>query len=261
MTKIAKYLLSMHYVTIEALVIVALFNSFSQGNPPINVSIAVITTAVLDIILKKVLLNQKPSLPLSAIITGLIIGLVTPFQTNTLAVIIPSILAVLSKFFIRLKGTHIFNPAVFGVVTAILVFSSIASHAPSGATDHMSAQASIGGFAVNLILVPLLVYASYTARKLWLAVPNLIISGLLYVLTGLTTINSVVITLPYFFSFIIASEPKTTPSSKKQQLIFGVVIAIFPFLPFLIGGSYNHIGALLSLLIGNLVYGIYRTRS
>ena len=106
--------------------------------------------------------------------------------------------------------------------------------------------------------MPFLIYASYTARRLWLAIPNLISSGVLYLAFGLADFNALVWTLPYFFSFIIASEPKTTPNSKNQQLIFGVSVAILPFLPILVGKSYNHIGALLSLLIGNLVYAAYR---
>lgn len=260
MDKLSKYVLSMHYVTIEALVIVVILNNVGQGLPA-NVIAAVITASVLDITLKQLWLKRKFTLPLSAIITGLIIGLVTPMGTNTLAVVIPSVLAIFSKYFFRLKGSHIFNPAVFGVVTSILLFSSIASHAPAGAAGHMASEANIGGFAVNPILVPLLLYASYTARKLWLSIPNLITSALLYVLSGLATLNSMVSVLPYFFSFIIASEPKTTPNSTSHQRIFGISIAILPFLPFLIGKSYNHIGALVSLLIGNLVYGIYRTRS
>ena len=260
MVNLAKYFRSMHYVTIEALVIVALFHRLGQGGL-LNVIAAIVTASVVDITLKKFWLRQKLSPPLSAIITGLIVGLVTPFANNPIAVIIPSVLGVLSKFVIRLKGTHIFNPAVIGVVASILLFSSIASHAPPEAAGHMTAEANLGGFSVNLLLVPLLVYASYTSRKLWLSVSNLITSGLLYLLGGLTSTGALVLALPYFFSFIIASEPKTTPNLRNQQLIFGVTVAILPFVPLLFSRPYNHIGALISLLIGNLAYAIYRPRA
>lgn len=259
MNKLLKYLLSMHYVTIEVLIVVAVVGSLGRGFL-VNIIAAVLAASALDIALKMLWLKQRLTLPLSAIITGLIVGLVTPFGTNILAVIIPSVLAVLSKFFIRMKGSHVFNPAVFGVVASMLLFSSIASHVPPEAAGHMSSGANIGGFAVNLLLVPLLVYASYSARKLWISIPNLITAGLLYFFTGLATANSLIQALPYFFSFIIASEPKTTPNTRNQQIIFGIGIAILPFFPLLIGQSYDHVGALVSLLIGNLAFAVCRSR-
>lgn len=258
--KISKYFLSMHYVTIVVLLVVAIVENIDRGFP-VNLLTAVLVTTTLDLAIKILWLKRKPALPLSAIITGLIIGTVTPFNNSVLGAAIPSVLAIFSKFIIRFKGRHLFNPAVLGVVTAMILFNSIASHAPPGATDHMSSGASVGGFAVSLLLVPFLLYANYTARRMWVAIPNLTTSALLYYFTGLVSPGSLIGALPYYFSFIIASEPKTSPNTRNAQVVFGVGIAIISVLPFLLGKSYSHVGALAALLLGNLMYAIYRGRT
>ena len=265
--RLLKYFSEMHYVTIEALLLITLYHFFEHGFP-LNILIAVIASIVSDIALQVSLFKKPIRLPLPAVISGLIIGLVSPFSTSIITVVIPSIIAVFSKFFISFNKIHFFNPAVFGVVASMFLFSSIASHVSPEGSAHMAGmgEANIGGFSVNLIFVPFLVYASYAARRLTVSIPNLITSGLLYYFTGLAhldILNSFSIlnflnTLPYFFSFIIASEPKTSPVSKNLQIIFGVGIAILPFLPLFFGKSYDHVGALVSLLVGNLIYAVFR---
>lgn len=175
--------------------------------------------------------------------------------------------AILPKFFIRWKGSHIFNPAVFGVVVTQVL--NPAAHGGSSMA-HGSAQMmdgfGPGGFAVSLWLVPLLLFANWRASKLWVAIPFLIASALLYYFTGLANFPSLNVQgiykflelLPYYFAFIIVSEPKTSPWAKSEQIIFRTGIAILSVLPLLIFGFYSHVTALIALLLGNLMYATYR---
>lgn len=262
--KLGKYFRSMHYVTIAVLLVVAAVESISRGFP-VNLVVAVLTTSVLDVAIKRLWLKKTPTLPLSAIITGLIIGSVS-VNAPVLGAFIASTLAILSKFFIRWKGSHIFNPAVFGVV-----ISQVASPAAHGPATHGSAQAvegfSVGGLTVALWLVPFLIVANWRAKKLWISIPFLAASALLYYFTGLASPTSTSIqglvrfleVLPYYFALIIVSEPKTTPYLKKEQVAFGIGIAILSVLPLLIFGFYSHVVALIALLFGNLIYATYRS--
>lgn len=261
--KFSKYFRSMYYVTIAVLFVVAAIENIGRGFP-VNLVVAVVVTSVLDVMIKKLWLKRKPAIPQSAIITGLIVGSVS-LNAPIVGTVIAAILAILSKFVIRLKGSHIFNPAVFGVVV-----SQLASPVAHGPVSHGSSQVvegfGIGGLTVSLPLVPLLILANWRAKKLWISIPFLIASAILYYFTGLASLNSSNIqdvfrsleVLPYYFAFIIVSEPKTTPYLAKEQLLFGMGIAILSVLPLIIFGFYSHVVSLVTLLAGNLIYAIFR---
>lgn len=258
-----RYFRSMHYVTIAVLLVVAVAQSINCGFP-LNLAVAVLTASVLDVAIKRLWLKRTPAIPLSAIITGLIIGSVS-VNAPVAGTVIAAVLAILSKFVIRLKGSHIFNPAVFGVVVS--QFASPAAHGP---VAHRASQVvegfGVGGLAVNIWLVPLLILANWRAKKLWISIPFLAATAILYYFTrlaNLTSLNaqgllSFLEVLPYYFAFIIVSEPKTTPYVKKEQVAFGIGIAILSVLPLLIFGFYSHVVALVALLLGNLIYSTYR---
>ncbi|MDP2671628.1 MAG: RnfABCDGE type electron transport complex subunit D [bacterium] len=255
----------MHYVTIVVLLVVALVANTGRGFP-VNLAVAVLVAPVLDVAIKRFWLKKKPTLPLSAIITGLIIGTVS-VNAPVSGVLIATFLAIGSKFIIRWNDLHIFNPAVFGVVIA-----QVFNPAAHGAVTHGSSQVvegfGVGGFTVTLWLVPLLIFANWRARKLWTSIPFLTATALLFYFTRLASLNSFntqgvmgfLEVLPYYFAFIIVSEPKTSPSAKKEQVLFGLAIAVFSVLPLIVLGSYSHLGALAAVLLGNLIYVAYRTR-
>lgn len=258
---------SMYYVAIFVLSVVAVVESFGRGLLPVNAVVAVLATSILDIALKKFWLKRPFTIPLSAIITGLIIGTVS-VNAPVFGALIAASLAILSKFVIRRKGSHIFNPAVFGVVTIQLL--NPAAHG-SGSMAHGASQMVMegfgpGGFAVTLWLVPLLLFANWRANKVWVAIPFLVVSALLYQFTGLATLGSLNVAdtikflelLPYYFAFIIVSEPKTSPWARNEQIIFGTGIAILSVLPLIIFGFYSHAVSLVTLLLGNLMYAAYR---
>jgi len=123
----------MYYVAIFVLSVVAVVESIGRGFP-INAVVAVLTTSLIDIILKKFWLKRTFKMPQSAIITGLIVGTVS-VNAPIIGTFIAAVLAILSKFIIRWKSSHIFNPAVFGVVTVQLL-----NPAAHGGMAHGSAQ-------------------------------------------------------------------------------------------------------------------------
>lgn len=265
--KFTKVFQNMYYVTIAVLLMVAVVESIGRGFP-VNLVVAVFTASVLDVAVKRFWLKRMPGVPLSAIITGLIIGTVS-VNAPVGGAAIAAALAILSKFVIRWRGSHVFNPAVFGVVITQVL--SPAAHGPAGYPVAHGASAVMegfgpGGFAVSLWLVPLLFLANYKAAKIWVALPLLLATAVLFHFTGLARLDVLrtrdmfrfLEALPWYFSCIIASEPRTSPYAKKEQVVFGIGIATLSLLPLLLLGSYSHVGALVALLLGNVMYAAYR---
>lgn len=270
--ELKKYFQNMYYVTIAVLVVVAIVESIGRGFP-LNLVVAVFASSFLDVAIKMFWLKRNPAMPLSAIITGLIIGMVS-VNVPVLGVLIAAVLAIVSKFIVRLNGRHIFNPAVFGVLIS-MAFNPAAHNAVANAAGHIAQSSSEvaagfgpGGFSVSLILVPLLLFANHRARKLWTSIPNIVASAFLFYFAGLASFNLLNLSefiefiqvLPFYFAFIIISEPKTSPYDRKYQAAFGVGIAILSVLPLFILGSYFHIGALAAVLAGNLIYAVLRKK-
>lgn len=259
--RISSHYSSMHYVTIAALLLVVLVQGVERGFS-LNLPAAVVTASLLDVAAKTFWLKKTPEMPLSAIITGLIIGTVS-FSAPLLGVLVASVLAIGSKFFIRLNGAHVFNPAVFGVVAAKVLDPSTHS-AVANAVGHAASAADgfgPGGFAVSLVLVPFLYFANYRATKLWTSILHLITAAILFLLTGLAGFGQGILlfleALPWYFAFIIVSEPKTSPYSRNGQLAFGVGTAVLSVLP-AFAGFYSHLGALATLLVANVAYAVYK---
>lgn len=159
--------------------------------------------------------------PLSPLITSLSLSLL--FRTDTPALAVAAAgLAIGSKFLLRIRGKHVFNPATFGIVALFV------------ASDHawistgQWGSATLGGLA--LVSLGMLVLtrarraettfaflATYSAivvgRAIWLGDP---VSIPLHQLQ-----NGALLV----FAFFMISDPRTTPDSAACRLLFGAVVA------------------------------------
>ncbi len=163
--------------------------------------------------------------PLSALITSLSLTLLLRTEFVALAML-AAVIAIGSKFLIRVRGKHVFNPANVALVTMML------------ATDYAwvsSGQwgsAAIGAFALACLGFLVLTRAKraettvaflafYGAllfgRALWLGDPLSI--PLHQVQNGALLI----------FAFFMISDPKTTPNSPLGRVLFAGVVASIAF--------------------------------
>ena len=83
--------------------------------------IAAATASVIDLIIAYAR-DHKKFLPSSAIISGLLIGMILPLS-QPIVIILACLLAMLSKHAITLNRKHVFNPAAFGAAVAMAVLS------------------------------------------------------------------------------------------------------------------------------------------
>ncbi len=159
--------------------------------------------------------------PRSALISGLSLSLL--LRTNDLALALAAaVLAIASKFLIRRRGKHVFNPTCFALVVMMAATGRVWVSAGQWGS------AALFGFAVaGLGLLVLMRSArsdvtwaflgSYTAlvcgRALWLGDP------LAIPLHGLES-GALLI-----FAFFMISDPKTIPDSRAGRIVFAALVA------------------------------------
>jgi Na+-translocating ferredoxin:NAD+ oxidoreductase RnfD subunit len=212
--------------------------------------------SALDVVIKKFFFKKDFNFPFSALITGIIIGSIAPFNSSPLVILLASVASIVSKFLIRIKGFHIFNPATFGLFISLFIFNL---------GDQWWAAESFNFYGFVLNFTPILIIANYKASRLNVAIPFLLTISILSYSTGfikphylaINDIISSLFSLPYYFAFIMVSEPKTSPFRKNEQIIYGVSVAILSFILAFYGVKYS---LLIALLIGNLVYALYRNK-
>ncbi|HEX4955407.1 MAG TPA: RnfABCDGE type electron transport complex subunit D [Thermoanaerobaculia bacterium] len=157
----------------------------------------------------------------SAAITGLSLCLL--LRTDHLALAaLGALLAIASKFLIRLGGKHVFNPANFALAALVLTTDAVWVSA-----GQWGATAFLGFLVVCLGLlvvqraaradVSLTFLAAYSGllfgRAVWLGDPLTI---------PLHQLQSGALLL---FTFFMISDPKTTPSSRAGRLLFALAVA------------------------------------
>ena len=185
--------------------------------------------------------------PRSALISALSLCLL--LRTNHLALAaVAAVLAVASKFAIRVRGKHVFNPTNGALAALLLLHAPVWVSAGQWGNTALFcfAIAGVGLLVVNRAArsdVTLGFLAAYAlilfGRALWLgqrlAVPlHQLESGALLL-----------------FAFFMISDPRTTPDSRAGRLLFaGLVAAGAAFVPFVL---YRTNGLLWSLAAGSLL--------
>jgi len=185
--------------------------------------------------------------PRSALISALSLCLL--LRTNHLALAaLAAAMAVASKFAIRVRGKHVFNPTNGALAVLLILHAPVWVSAGQWGNTALFcfAIAGVGLLVVNRAArsdVTLGFLAAYAlilfARALWLgqrlAVPlHQLTSGALLL-----------------FAFFMISDPRTTPDSRAGRLVFAVLVAAgAAFVPFVL---YRTNGLLWSLAVGSLL--------
>ena len=163
--------------------------------------------------------------PMSALITSLSLTLLLRTELLVLAIAAAAI-AIGSKFLLRVKGKHIFNPANAALVTLMLC------------TDHAwvsSGQwgsAAIGAFGMACLGFLVLT----RARRAETTIAFLVIYGAL--LFGRALWLGDPLSIPVhqlqngallIFAFFMISDPKTTPNAPVGRVLFAALVALSAF--------------------------------
>jgi Na+-transporting NADH:ubiquinone oxidoreductase subunit NqrB len=135
---------------------------------------------------------------------------------------IGAVLTIASKFVLRVKGKHIFNPTNFGLVALLVITDRVwVSPGQWGSIAFFAfLMACLGGFVAHRALrsdVALTFVTCYigllVARSLYLGEPLAI---------PMHRLQSGALLL---FTFFMISDPKTTPDSLAGRVLFGALVA------------------------------------
>jgi hypothetical protein len=160
--------------------------------------------------------------PKSALISGLSLCLL--LRSNSLALaILAAAVTIGSKFFLRFRGKHIFNPTNFGLVAMIVATGKVwVSPGQWGNAAFLAFLfACLGGLVVNRAERSDVTYAFlgfYLAllfgRALWLGAPFAI------------PLHQLANGAFLLFTFFMISDPRTTPDSRAGRILFAGLVAL-----------------------------------
>jgi hypothetical protein len=160
--------------------------------------------------------------PKSALISGLSLCLL--LRSNSLALaVLAAVVTIGSKFLLRVRGKHVFNPTNFGIVAMIVATGKIwVSPGQWGNAAFLAFLfACLGGLVVNRAERSDVTYAFlgfYLAllfgRALWLGQPFAI---------PLHQLENGAFLL---FTFFMISDPRTTPDSRAGRILFAGLVAL-----------------------------------
>jgi enediyne biosynthesis protein E5 len=192
------------------------------GAKPLYSALAISSSLLTQIVCSR--LFKLPHIDLrSPLITGLSLSLLLR-ANDPLLPAIAGIIAIASKFVLRIDGRHVFNPAGFAIVVLLL-----ASHgvwiSPGQWGTGIWLAALIAFFAILVLQasrrsdVALFFLGSHAAllfaRAYWLGDPLAI--PLHQLQSGSLLI----------FAFFMISDPRTTPDSRLGRVLFAVAVALF----------------------------------
>jgi enediyne biosynthesis protein E4 len=183
----------------------------------------------LDMLLHWLFFKREWIVPLSAYISSISIALLLNYSHNHYLLFLPVFFCITSKYIFTFHGQHVFNPSLFGVVAALLLGGGLFSSAPAyqwGGNIAMAAflvTAALALFVFKvgrtpLILSFLVFYALATLLRAYLIrwhVPAEVL-----ILGALTSPRF------YLFTFYMMTDPKTSPSGARAQILRALLIVI-----------------------------------
>ncbi len=189
-----------------------------------------------------------PALPWSAVAAAL--GLAIFFRaSHPLYFALAALLAIGSKYVVRIKGKHLFNPSNFAVVLMALVF-------PAATTIEFTQWGN--SVAIYLLIASICLYVAYRAGVLVTTLSFLASYSVLLILSVLYHIDILAVhhygligpSLVLFASFMI-TDPRTAPAGFYARVLHGIGVASGFFLLELLGIKYAlFVASFLTTLLG-----------
>jgi len=159
--------------------------------------------------------------PRSALISGLSLCLLLRTNSPELAAL-TAVLAIASKFLVRVGDKHVFNPTNVALVAMLLLTGQVwVSPGQWGSTAVFAfLLASAGGLVVNRAARADVTWAFLAAHAALLVGRTLWLGDPLDIPLHRLTNGALVL-----FAFFMISDPRTTPDSRAGRILFAIVVA------------------------------------
>jgi len=192
----------------------------------VNVIAAVIAAMITEILLSRILLGKWKNLS-SAYISGISVGILIR-STMIWPYIITAILSIMSKYILRYKGKHLWNPSNFGVSWMLFM----ASLDVAG----LSTQWGSNLFSLTVIWILGLVIV-FKAKRLHVTLTYVVsfvilayVRSIIVDDTFLAEIAPLTGPMYQLFIFFMLTDPPTSVSTKKGRMLVVILIALVGFI-------------------------------
>jgi len=200
----------------------------------LNVVLAIATSVIAEMILAKVLLGARKNLA-SAYITGISVGIL--IRSNMVwPYVVAALLSIMSKYVLRYKGRHIWNPSNFGVSWMLFMAPVYVAGLSMQWGNYVLPMSIIWVLGLGIV---------YRAKKLHISltyvVSFIILAYVRSLITGdafLAELSPLTGPMYQLFVFFMVTDPGTAVSSKKWQIIVVILVALVEFVLRLQGVIY-----------------------
>ncbi len=190
--------------------------------------------------------------PSGALLTGLLVAMVLSVHVPWRVSAATAIIAIVSKYLFRIGNANVFNPAALALVVSYYLFGTGQSW--WGALPELSPLAIVALFAVGIFITE-------RVNKTPLVLTFLGVYYLLFTITAFVGDPAKVAVLyrapdlhaALFFAFFMVTDPPTSPPKYRDQVVNGVIVAVFSF------AVYELVGAVYFLLAGLLVGNVWES--
>lgn len=200
---------------------------------PSHIFILILTGALLDMLLSG-LLRGKRIFPLSAMISCCSLALILNWSFGIHNLWLPVFICIASKYIITLKGGHFFNPSLLAICICLLIGEEYVTLAPAYQWYGSAETAWLMAF---FIVTGALFLFVFKINRTWLIV-SFLSTFFLQTLYRANVMEHIIpwetlflssLTSPafYLFTFYMITDPATSPSGRKDQILVGVSIALF----------------------------------
>ena len=196
------------------------------GRTPWQVALTVGTAAVADFVFDR-LLRKRGGFPWSGLITGFGLSLLLDCGSNPWLPALPPLLAIGSKHLFTVKGRHVYNPALFGLVASMALGGGLVSPAPAYQWGGTWAIALFLAGLAMVVFMPrigrswlvgsfLVFYLVQTAFRAWVMRHHVPPEAI-----WLGTLSAPAF---FLFTFYMLTDPATSPPGRGAQI--GIAAAI-----------------------------------
>lgn len=247
------------FLTLVLLTFLASFHSADRKGC-INAIIAVIGGIGFDYMVA-VWKKQNRRFSDGALVTALLIADILSSNTSWVVVLIATWIALASKHLLKMKKKPIFNPAAFGLLAALIFFSTgqswwgSLSMLPGWCVVFLIIAGFLVAKRVNKLPIVFTFLGTYFALLFLMALFHL---GLPSDTPG-DALRDPFINSALYLAFFMLTDPPTSPAKYKQQVFFGFLSALVGTIIFTLQGGLAYL--LLGLLVANgwKVWKIHRT--
>jgi len=199
--------------------------SFQMLDNYIYIVISICTAIITEIILSKLLLGKMKSFA-SAYITGISVGILIR-STMVWPYIITALLSIMSKYVLRYKGKHLWNPSNFGISWMLFM-------AP---LDVAGLSIQWGSNFIGLIVIWVLGFAIvYRAKRFHVTITYVIsfialayLRSLIVGDTFLAEVSPLTGPMYQLFIFFMITDPPTSVSTRKGRILVVILVALVEF--------------------------------